>query len=234
MDSPQVAVDDFFCKDIPDPFQILGLKLLPLSIGRYRRMARHGINFVSESKTTADGKDLLLGVLICSMKCSEWDELSTSGNLTKTVSTWMWKINASPPLVLRGTIGKHLSNTWVGKLWRKHHSFDLFLKMGLFKSYVNEAQKCPKFFVSGGGNNSSNSHWSHNIEIVLMGELNWSHLDIEERPLSKALADYFKHLENQGMIRLASDYDFECIKNNAGGKVMTTAEYENLKKGGQK
>jgi hypothetical protein len=105
---PIAGESDFFCKDIPEPFQILGLKILPLSIGRYRRMARHGVAFVSETQAKADGKDLLLGVLICSMTCSDWDELAVSGKLQKVISRWMKEINAVPPLYLRGRIGRHL------------------------------------------------------------------------------------------------------------------------------
>ena len=230
-DSPQAAIDDFFCKDIPEPFQILGLRLLPLSIGRYRRMARHGVAFVSETQAKADGKDLLLGVLICSMDCSDWDNLATSGKLTEVIARWMKQINAIPPLYLRGRIGKHLSRTWLGKLWRKHHSFDLFLKMGLFKQYIEEAQLCPRFLSKGGNQQVSSSHWSHNIEVVLRGELGWTREEIEERPLSSAIADYFKHMENQGLITILTEADFAQINNNDVRVAAAVAEWQS--KGGQ-
>src|ERR1035437_8979397 len=132
----QPGVDDFFAKDIPEPFQILGLRLLPLSIGRYRRMARHGIGFVSEVSTRADGKDLLLGVLICSMTCRAWDELAVSGRLPGIIASWMRQINAAPPIFLLGKIGGLISRTWIGRRWRKKHSFDLLGKVRLFQNYV--------------------------------------------------------------------------------------------------
>lgn len=208
------AVDNFFSKDIPEPFQILGLKLLPLSIGRYRRMARHGIGFVSEGESRADGKDLLLGVLICSMKCRDWDELSTSGNIPKIIESWMRQINAVPPWYLRGKYGSILSSTWLGRRWRKNNSFDLLEKSRLFQNYIQEAQAFPKFIRKQQGSGVSACHWTHNIEVTLMGELNWRHEDIEERPLSKALADYFKHLENQGLITILTEADYEQVRHN--------------------
>ncbi len=210
------AVDDFFVKDIPEPFQILGLRLLPLSIGRYRRMARHGIGFVSESGVRADGRDLLLGVLICSMTCKAWDALVISGSLPEIIASWMKQIHAAPPFYLRGKWGFFLGNTFLARRWRKNHSFDLLEKCRLFKAYVDEAQRTPRVIFKNRGDEISSSHWSHNIEVVLMGELNWRHEDIEERPLAKAIADYFKHAENQGMLAILTDADFEqAAKNDA-------------------
>lgn len=220
------AVDDFFFKDIPEPFQILDVTLLPFSIGRYRRMARHGIGFVSEGESRADGKDLLLGVLICSMKCRRpdsdkdksnlyWDEVETSpGKISEIIASWMRQINAVPPWYLRGRYGGILSATWIGRRWRKNNSFDLLEKCRLFQNYIQEAQTFPKFIRKQQGGGMSACHWTHNIEVTLMGELNWRHEDIEERPLSKALADYFKHLENQGLITILTESDYDQIRHN--------------------
>jgi hypothetical protein len=219
------AVDDLFSRDIPEPFQILGLKLLPLSIGRYRRMARHGVGFVSETKATADGADLLLGVLICSMKCREWDEIAASGDIAKIISDWMRQIKAAPPWYLRGKYGKILSALWLGRHWRKHHSFDFLQKVTLFQRYIEDAQKIPKFLRKNEGGGMSACHWTQNIEVTLMGELNWRHEDIEERPMSKALSDYFKHLENQGLITILTDADFNQIHNNDAAIAKAIAEF---------
>lgn len=210
----QAAVNDFFTRDIPEPYRILGLTLLPLSIGRYRRMARFGCAFVSENEAKTSGSDLILGVLICSMTCAEWDALSISGKLQKTISRWLRTIKAVPPFYLRGKWGRVISATWVGRLWRKYNSFDLLEKSKLFNEYIADAQKVPRFLTKESGHGVSNSHWSHNIEVVLMGELGWTHKDIEERPLSKALADYFKHLENQGLITILTELDWQMIQSN--------------------
>lgn len=193
-------------------------------------MARHGVNFVSETSARADGKDLLIGVLICSMSCREWDELAISGRLPKIIESWMKQIHAAPPFYLSGKSGLIFSNTRIGRRWRKKHSFDLLKKMALFKKYVEDAQIVPKFLRKNEGGGMSACHWSHNIEVTLMGELNWRHEDIEERPLSKALADYFKHMENQGVITILTDEDFASIKNNDAAMEKALADYE-AKKG---
>lgn len=211
-DLPQ-AIDDFFSRDIPEPFQVLGLKLLPLSIGRYRRMARHGIAFVSESASKPTGADLILGALICSMQCEEWDELSTSGELPEIVNGWLRKIRAVPPWYLRGKLGAFVSATWIGKLWRKRNSFDLLEKMKLFDAYVKDAQKVPQILRRGNDvSGACAAHWSQNLETVLLSDLNWNLRDIEEQPLSKAIAMYYRHAENNGTIRIITDKDVADAK----------------------
>lgn len=234
MDMPEAVADhEFFCKDIPEPYQILGLKLLPLSIGRYRRMARHGIGFVSESKSKVDGIDLIVGILICSMSCKSWDILATSDELPKMVKKWLKQIHASPPFYLRGKMGIIFGKTWIGRRWRKSHSFDLFEKCNLFKNYLQKAQEFPKFLIRQQSDRTSISHWSKNIEVVLMGELNWGHDHIDELPLSKAIEDYCKHMENNGVITMLTDADFEQVRNNDAAikKAMEDWALNLIKKG---
>ena len=40
------------------------------------------------------------------------------------------------------------------------------------------------------------------LSADLRGQLGWTKNEIEEEPLTKALADYFKHMENEGHVRL--------------------------------
>lgn len=59
---------------------------------------------------------------------------------------------------------------------------------------------------------SSGSHWSHNLEVSLRKEQNWTAEEINETPLSKAIADYFKLCESQGSIRLMDDDEIAEIE----------------------
>lgn len=228
-----VPENDFFSRDIPEQYQILGLKLLPLSIGRYRRMARYGIGFVSESKSNANGQDLLLGVLICSMSCKAWDALALTDKTPKIISSWMKQVNAAPPFYLRGRVGRSIARTWVGKRWREKHSFNLLEKCRLFKEYIEDAQQFPKYILHKNSDRTSVSHWSHNIEVILRGELGWTRDEIEERALSNAIADYFKHMENNGILTILTDKDFDDIKLADERIAAGIAEWEAKQKGGK-
>lgn len=200
---------------IPEPYQILGLRLLPLSVGRYRLLNRFNCAFVSETDTTAQIGDLILGVLICSMRCDEFVAFYESKHFSKTISKWAQKIGATPPWFMRGKWGKWVSLSFAGKWWRRNHSFNFVEKMQLFKNYINEAQAIPEYQPTDSGNRRSTAHWSTSVEIVLRSELNWSLEEINESPLTKALSDYFKHLEHQRLVTIFTPEDLDDGRKNA-------------------
>jgi hypothetical protein len=197
---------------IPEPYQILGLRLLPLSVGRYRLLHRFDCAFVSEEKTTATIGDLIIGVLICSMRCDEFLAFYQSNDFTKEVRKWANRINATPPVFLRN---KWVSLSPIGKHWRKNHSFNFVEKMQMFKNYIAEAQAVPEYAPTNSSNQRSTAHWSTSVEIVLRSELNWQLEEINETPLTKALSDYFKHLELQGLVTIFTEEDLENGRANA-------------------
>ena len=193
---------DYFARAIPAPFRILGLRLKPLSLGRYALMRRFGVAFVADGETNAGASDLLLGVLICSMRVDEFMRETNSTTLARDIARWSRSIGASPPWYLCGKIGRVLSATWVGRLWRRRNSFNLVEKIQLFQRYIKEGSEVPKYWDESPGGTASGSHWAHSLEVTLRSEVGWSLEEINEAPLSKAIADYFKYLESQGAIRL--------------------------------
>lgn len=200
------ASEDYFSRAIPEPYCILGLKLRPLSVGRYRLLKRFNVAFVADEAAEATVQDLLLGVLICSMRVEEFVEFAASPNFTKEVRRWSRAIFPHPWIC---------ALPFIGKWWRGRHAFNIVEKMNLFERYIADAQKIPRYTMRHNSPSTNQAHWSHNIEICLRSELGWTGEEINEQPLSKALADYFRHAENQGTIRVLSDEDFEMADYNA-------------------
>lgn len=205
-----IAAD--FTAAIPEPYQILGLRLLPLSVGRYRLLHRFDCAFVSEEATTATIGDLILGVLICSMRCDEFLKFYQTKNFTTEIKKWAKRIDATPPRFMRN---KWVSLSPIGKRWRRNHSFNFVEKMQLFKNYIEEAQAIPEYAPTHQSAGRSTAHWSTSVEIVLRSELGWSLEEINEAPLTKALSDYFKHLELQGLVTIFTEEDLEIGRANA-------------------
>lgn len=208
-------MDTTFKAAIPEPFQILGLKLKPLSLGRYRLLHRLGCAFVSDKESNAGIPDLLLGVAVCSMRCDDALNSFETGEYFKFVSRWAKRINAKPPWYLRGKYGRILSATLIGKRWRKKNSFNFVEKMELFKNYVSEARQQPEYVPVHTSDHVVTAHWSEATEIILRSELNWTEEEINEAPLSKAISDCLKYLEQQGMVRIFSDDEIETGRQNA-------------------
>lgn len=213
-----------FIAAIPEPVQILGLKLRPFSLGHYRLLRRLGCKFVADESTTADIGDLLLGVAVCSMRVEEFLPAFESGEYFKFVRAWSRRINANPPPWLRGKYGRILSSTKLGKRWRKNHSFNFVEKMQLFKNYISDAQKLPTYITAEPSTHATTAHWSTSVEITLRSELGWTLEEINEAPLAKALSDCFRHMEQQGLVRIFTDEELEEGKQNA-------AVFEEMAKG---
>jgi hypothetical protein len=191
---------DYFARVIPEPFQILGIRLLPLSLGRYRLLKRFEIAFVSDTEGAAEVGDLLAGILICSMRCDEFLAWAESPRFSKDIRRWSRRLLPAAGLC---------SVPFFGKRWRQRHSFNVVEKMQLFQRYIAEGSKVPDYFDESGHQLRSGAHWSQAIEVTLRSEVGWTDEEINEQPLTKALSDYFKFAENQGLVRLMTPADVE-------------------------
>ncbi len=196
----------YFQAAIPEPFRILGLELKPLSLGRYRLLKRFDCAFVADEARNATIPDLILGVLVCSMRVDEFLAFINSGKLSKEVRKWGRKICPHP------WIGKL---PWMGKRWREKHSFNVIEKFALFNRYIKLHSEYPDYFEESEDGKSSGAHWCHALDVTLRSELGWNEEEINEEPLSKGLFSYFKFAEAQGSIRLMSEADVKMGKENA-------------------
>jgi hypothetical protein len=203
-----------FAQAIPEPYQILGLKLLPLSIGRYRRLARHDCAFVAKGMAEAGVGDLLLGVVICSMRCDEFDALVVAPGFAKDLKQWGDRVMPTPRMAKLKWLYPFWDISFLGKRWRENHSVNLLERFELFKRYIAGAQAMPRFYSKATGGKTSAAHWVDNVEMVLRSELNWTSEEVNEQPLSKALADWCNWAHANGHIELFTDEDIAEAKHN--------------------
>jgi hypothetical protein len=208
----------YFKSKVPEPFRVLGLTLGPMSLGHYGLLKRFDCAFVAEEEASASGADLLIGVLICSMRPEEFLEFANSPGFARAVRGWSRKVSPRPWMARVPGLGR-----W----WRKRHGFDLFEKVSLFKAYIEQASEVPKFWDESDDSRVSGSHWAQSVEIILRSELGWSREEVNGEPLSKALADYFKFAETKGMVRLMTEYEIELIE--AAEKAAARVETANPK-----
>lgn len=184
-----VASDLYFKSVLPARPRILGLRLLPLSLGRYKILRRFGCAFVAEEPAAMTPGDLILGIYICSNRCDEFIRLFDSGKCWKEIKRWGRKI--------------------------EKESFDYLEKILLFKRYISDSCKPPKYFEEEDCGGKSDAHWSHSMDVILRSELNWTDEEVNEKPLGKAVFDYYKWLENKGAIRLMDDDSARIADENA-------------------
>jgi hypothetical protein len=196
----------YFTAAIPEPFRILGLQLKPLSLGRYRLMRRFDCAFVGEKEASATMGDLVIGLLICSMRCDEFLKFVEAKDFQKQIRKWGKRVSSSP------IIGRI---PWLGRRWRKTRSFNVIEKIALFKRYIEEGSTMPEYIEEHSNNGGGGAHWCQSVEVVLRSEVGWSEEEINESPLTKAFSDYFTWAEGKGAVRLMSEGDQHAGEENS-------------------
>jgi hypothetical protein len=174
---------DYFTATMPEPWQILGLRLRPFSLGHYKLLRRFGCAFVSESAEAPTRGDLLIGVLCCSMKVDEFLSFIETPDFEQSVNDWGAQVGL----------------------------FDLNNRAQMFKDYIEQQSTVPKYWEEKTGG-SSGAHWAQCVEVTLRSKLGWTQADIDTQPLSKAFADYFKYAENEGAVKLMTPEDIAFIE----------------------
>lgn len=177
-----------FTAALPEPRIILGLKLLPLSLGRYRLLKRFDCPFIADEEREIPVQDmigeLVFALVVCGLPCSEFNDLVVNGGLEGECRKF----------------GKVMA-----KVISKTKNFSIYESMGEFKIFLEEAQSTPWHVVKTNSLESESvSHWSHSIEVTLRSRVGWTKEEIEEQPMQKALCDFFKFVESEGAVRLMS------------------------------
>jgi len=169
---------------LPDPYRILGLRLKPFCLGHYLLLQRFNCAFVASEPQPITREDVLLGVLICSMWNNEFLEFISGKGFWSEVRKW----------------GKRVG------------IFDLTAKAGLFQRYLDESLHEPEYIEINSGEGTG--EWSQNVKMTLMTRLHYDEQSALNMPLSKALAEYYKLAESEGLIRLLTPEDAEEIQTN--------------------
>ena len=185
--------DQYVKSAIPDRYTIFGVTLRPLSLGHILLMKRHGCAFAEDKeKTGVTIMDLLIGVAIC---CRKYQEFIDWYNDDAARNSWLTK--------------------WYKSIRKDSHQkgWSLMNKFSLFNMYRKEGIEIPLFFDEDekDAGKESGAHWTQNIITTLVTEGRFSDEEIYDIPVSKAFAEYFKILENKGIITFMADWQINEI-----------------------
>jgi hypothetical protein len=189
------AIESYVRATLPEPYTILGLRLKAFCLGHYFLMRRFDCAFSDDNPEGRGGvADLLLGLCICSRTYQEFLEfIEDPGAFEGWLNHW----------------GRE-----VKRAIKRDKHFNMFEKFLSFRRYMNEGTQVPKYWEgdNSGEAASSGAHWSQSVLLVLTGELGYSQNEALNLPLSKALADYFKFAERNGLVTLMSDEEVSLIE----------------------
>lgn len=197
-----MATASYFESAFPEPWQILGLRLYPFSLGHYIKLYRFSSPFVSDKTAEADLGDLVLGCLVCSMQ-SDPDPSKDE--------FWQWWTRPAKPNFLAALFRKQPmtpAERDIVRWGRKVGVFDVGKKVALFAEYVSRHSNPPGYWVlkePSSGQATSGAHWSHAVIHGLVSQCGYSQLEAYNVPMAKALQDYMKAAEEQGQVRLMTE-----------------------------
>lgn len=212
---------DYFDSVFAVPPVVCGRELKPLSITRYRLMAWKKVAFVDEIERTATWGDLLMGVLICSMSVKDFLAFAAQPDFKAQIMKWGRREGFFEPRFWDWGM-KSKADWMLNRVWPEYYAQlnqrEMMEQIQKFQDYIKLGSVHPPYMEKTDSSGLSAAHWSQSIEVILRGELGWSSDEIDETPLNKALADYFKYCENQGLVELLTP------EQDADNKRQLTAE----------
>lgn len=172
---------------LPEPYRILGRKLLPFSLGHYMLLRRFDCAFIADEERIPELADLIFGVLICERNYRQGERLVNDADAFTKASHELGK-----------------SNEGIEYL-------GLIEKIKLFKDYIKDGSQMPPYWNESRETRISGQHWSQSMLVSLMSELGYSRIDALNAPLTQVMADYLALAENNGSIRLMTESEIlEC------------------------
>ena len=196
-----MATNDYFRAAYPEPWQVLGVRLLPFSFGHYLKLHRLGCAFVAEDSKSATIGDLLLAVVVCSMRSHPDPEQDPF---------WQWLHREQPDGFLARLwwkLHRHKftpAEVEIMRWGRKVGVFNINEKAELLARYIKEHSQVPPYVEKSSDTpaREAGAHWAQSVIAALVAKCGYTQLEAYNVPMPKAMADFFKHAENEGSIRL--------------------------------
>lgn len=195
--------NNFFAAACPEPWQVLGVKLRPFSLGHYIKLSRLGCAFVSEKETQATLSDLILGCVVCSMPTAVDQEQDPFWQwLGRTRGGLRYRLYCVKQWLLRKP--KATPAEYDAFLWGQSiGAIDLGAKVELFASYMDQCSAAPPYVEERGQSSKpSGAHWTQAVLSSLVSKCGYTMEEALNVPVSRALADFIKQAESDGMVRI--------------------------------
>lgn len=135
---------------LPDTHYVLGAKLLPYSIGKWRLLYRCGASFVCGGSHSLD--DLLVGVIICAETYDGFMANFARANLAEEIERWQRKLSGG----LRGRVSRAIR-----RALRRYVSPDDVLGF----NFADECARFERYIDEHGGGEFVVNDWSRPVTI---------------------------------------------------------------------
>ena len=176
----------FYQAAVPDGWQILGVRLRPLSLGHLILLHRHESAFVLGG--IPEPEDLVLSVLVCARTYEDALELVESGQHNQESKKLDKALQAC------GSLGDRYQ-------W--------------FANYLEEGLSGPKLWIKSDGAQKFGAPSEQVVKVALMSKMGLSESQVLNRPFSLCLWDMATLAELNGTLRIYSQRDAELAQQAA-------------------
>jgi hypothetical protein len=162
----------------PTPYQVLGVKLRPLTLGHLILLTKVDSPLLQGGSVTL--ADLALAVMICAERWQAGHELIQRGDLDKFTAKWRKKL---------------------GKV-------DVAAKAKLFRDYLEDHQRMPEvYFTAGHAGDDPGSWWGARFKVLLITKLGLTSAEVFDAPLAMLWWDYLTWMEMEKQVRFKGPAD---------------------------
>lgn len=185
---------EFLQAQVPEPVQVLGVRLRPLSLGHIILLHRFECAFLTGGTPGFD--DLVLGILICSQTFDDFVELADSSEFTATI--------------------KRLRRKWFsglfGFFWRVP---DVATRTRIFVDYLKDGMTGPEYWSDPKHISTSNAPGWASVKVSLIRRFGMTESEALNRPYRLSLFDLAVAAEQDGMIRIYDAQKHSAAKSAA-------------------
>lgn len=174
----------YYLACVPEPYRILGLRLRPFSLGHYLLLQKFNCAYVQDEVEPRHA-DLTLGCLVCSMRFAEFIEFIEQKNFLHQVKKWGKRIGV----------------------------YRFAEKSAMFTAYLQASLREPDYICTQ-PTDGAEGDWTHNLKTTLVTRLGYTDTEALDMPLTKALSEYYKLAESEGILRLLTPEDIAMAKAN--------------------
>ncbi len=199
---------------IPEPYTILGMELKPYSLGHFFLMRKFSCGFANENENAlGDISDLILGLAICSQTYEGFLNCIETNNIQIGTHSKYYLFGPQVPTVIKYTDWIAEWGRLVEKKLKEKNIINMLECINMFKTYMRDSIVIPKFWETEHGEDapSSGAHWTQSVLSILTSDCGYSQSEALNIPMSRALSDYFKFSERNGMLTLMNDDELEQI-----------------------
>ena len=194
-------IEDFYLAAVPEPVTLLGLRLLPLSLGHLILLNRVKSAFVVGGPPSYE--DLALSVFICSQTYQGALAAFEDPDLPRFMERWHAK--------LAGT------SSWAVRLcFRESSLVDLPAKALAFADYLQVHTKGPSYSYAPGDCKEMECPPVQLVKVTLMKELHMTERDLLDRSWLLCLWDYVTVKALSGQVDMQdTDRVQQAVENSA-------------------